>query len=233
MGLTTGASANKLAAMIDERDVDRVARAASALPPATSASAYVQDDFVLNLIETVVDYQMHTTAVVRALEHFRANRWDEVRTLNDLDALLSRYPDDQDGNTSLAVYLWGYKHWRRASELRGLAHFFRGMGVVDQQTLKTWAHQSEFHRDFEGRVKGLGQTIYQWLLMRLGVDTVKPDVRLHRFVAAAVGRPLSDADVIEVVSRAASALGIKARELDGRIWEAWEGAALSDPATPA
>lgn len=206
--------------MIDEVDVGRVAAAAKHLPAATPASVYVQDDFILNLIETVVDYQMHTTAVVRALEHFRANWWQEVRTLDDLNALLSRYPDDQDGNTSLAVHLWGYKHWRSAAELRGLARFFRSIGVVDQESLKAWAHRSEFRRDFEGRVKGLGPTIYQWLLMRLGVDTVKPDVRLHKFAEPAVGRPVSDAEVIEVVTRAAGALGITAPELDGRIWEA-------------
>ena len=56
--------------------------------------------------------------------------------------------------------------------------------------------------------------------MRQGVDTVKPDVHVRRFAESAVGRPLGDSEVIEVVSRAAKRLGIKAYELDWRIWEA-------------
>jgi hypothetical protein len=60
--------------------------------------------------------------------------------------------------------------------------------------------------------------------MRQGVDTVKPDVHVWRFAEAAVGRPLDDEkDVVEVVTRAAETLGIKAYELDWRIWEASRG----------
>ena len=73
---------------------------------------------------------------------------------------------------------------------------------------------STFKKDFEGRVKGLGPAVYQWLVMRQGVDTVKPDVHLRRFAEAAVGRTLNDNDVIELTSRAATRIGVKAFELD-------------------
>jgi hypothetical protein len=204
--------------VIDDADVERLALAAGKLtaPP----SSYLEEDFVMNLFETVLDYQLQTPVVVQALDHYRLNRWGEARTLDDLDAVLSRYPDDQRGNTALAVYLWGYKLWTRAQQLRGLVRYFRGIGVVDQETLRAWAHQSEFRRDFEGRVKGLGRAVYQSLVMRQGVDTVKPDVHVRRFAEVAVGRPLNDAELIEVVTRAAGTLGIKASELDWRIWTA-------------
>ena len=222
-------SPNTLRLVIDDADVKHVAVAARNLAPA--ASVTIEEDFVMNLLETVLDYQMHTTTVVRALEFFRANRWIDVRTLDDLDATLSSFADDQPGNTALAGYLWGNRHWRRAHELRGLARYFRSIGVVDQPTLKEWAHRSEFRRDFEGRVKGLGRAVYQALLMRQGVDTVKPDVHVRRFADAAVGRRLSDADVVEVVTRAARELGMKAYELDWRIWEASRGGTAA-PTSP-
>lgn len=187
----------------------------------------------MNLFETVLDYQMHTTTVVKALEFFRSSCWKEVRTLDDLDAVLSRYSDDQRGNTALAGYLWGNRHWTRMHQLRGLAGYFRSIGVVDQESLRAWAHESELGRDFAGRVRGLGPAVYQWLVMRQGVDTVKPDVHVRRFAEAAVGRALSDADVVEVVTRAAVALEIKAYELDWRIWETSRGGALPYPAAPA
>jgi hypothetical protein len=215
--------------VVDDLDVKRLAAAGKTLAPA--ASPYLEEDYVMNLLETVLDYMLQTTVVIKALEYFRANRWDEVRTLDELDAVLSRYPDDQRGNTALAVYLWGYKLWTRAQQLRGLASYLRSIGVLDQETLRAWARQSEFRRDFEGRVKGLGPAVYQWLVMRQGVDTVKPDVHVRRFTEAAVGRPLSDADLIEVVTRAARDLGIKAYELDWRIWEASRGGSLPYPAS--
>jgi hypothetical protein len=69
-------------------------------------------------------------------------------------------------------------------------------------------------------VKGLGRAVYESLVMRTGVDTVKPDVHVRRFAEAAVGRRLNDADLVEAVARAASLLGLRAAELDLRIWTA-------------
>jgi hypothetical protein len=223
-------SRNRLTPVIDASDVERVATAGAGLSPA--GAGYLEEDYVMNLLETVLDYMLQTTVVVRALEFFRANRWNEIRSLDDLDALLSRYADDQEGNTALARHLWGYNLWTRGQQLRGLARYFRSIGVTDQEGLRAWAHRSEFRRDFEGRVRGLGPAVYQWLVMRQGVDTVKPDVHVRRFAERAVGRPLSDADVVEVVTRAARRLEIKAYEFDWRIWEASRDGALPYPTAP-
>jgi len=204
--------------VISDADVARVAAAGQDLPPVAGAPA--DDDFVVNLLETVLDYMLQTRTVVAALEHFRARRWDEIRTLDDLDAVMARHPEEREGNTALAVHLWGYRFWTRAQQLRDLARYFRSIGVVDAQRLRAWAHASDYSRDFAGRVKGLGPAVYHALLIRQGVDTVKPDVHVRRFAEAAVGRRLGDEDLIEVVSRAAARLGLAARELDWRIWEA-------------
>ena len=204
--------------MIDELDVKRVAEAGKSLAPVKTPCR--EEDFVMNLLETVLDYQLRTNAVVKALEYFRANRWKEIRTLDDLDMVLSKFRDDQQGNTTLARYLWNYDLWTRAEQLRGLARYFRSIGVVDQEALKTWAHESDFRRDFQGRVRGLGHAVYQSLIMRQGVDTVKPDVHVRRFAERAVGRRLNNDDVLDVITRAARLLNIKANEFDWRIWEA-------------
>lgn len=191
--------------------------AARLVPPAEGM--YLEDDFVMNLLATVVDYQMRTTTVERALAYFRANRWDKVRTLADLEALFGRFANDKDGNTALAQHLWGYKLWTRAEELRALTAFFVRCGVTDQQRLRAWAARTSFETDFEGKVKGLGPAIYNWLVMRQGVDTVKPDVHVRRFAERAVGRHLTDTEVVAVVTSAAHELGQRAYELDWAIWE--------------
>jgi hypothetical protein len=120
--------------MVSEDDVEKLAAAARVLPASTSV--YLEDDFVMNLLETVLDYMLQTEVVVRALERFRENRWKEIRTLDDLERVMERFPDDQAGNTALAQYLWGYNHWTRAQQLRRLAHYFHSIGVVNQERLK-------------------------------------------------------------------------------------------------
>jgi hypothetical protein len=42
-----------------------------------------------------------------------------------------------------------------------------------------------------------------------------------------------DQDVIELTTRTAARIGIKAFEVDWRIWEASRGGALPDPGAPA
>jgi hypothetical protein len=217
--------------VISKEDIEKLASTARRLAP--SANAYLEEDVVMNLLETVLDYMLQTEVVVKALEHFRENRWNEVRSLGDLEQLLARFPDDQGGNTAVAQHLWGYNLWTRAQQLRDLTRYFRSIGVVDQEQLRQWAHRSSFKTDFEGRVKGLGPAVYQWLVMRQGVDTVKPDVHVRRFAEAAVGRTLNDQDVIELTAKAAQRLGIKAFELDWRIWEASRGGTLPYPSEPS
>jgi hypothetical protein len=203
--------------MVTDADIDRVAAAARSLSLTGGVAA--EEDFVSNLLVTVIDFRMNTTAVVRALHYYRDVRWAEIRTLADLESVVARFEDGHSGNTELARYLWNYKLWTRAATLRRLIEFFKSIGVCDQRALTGWAETAEYHQDFEGRVKGLGRAVFNSLLIRQGVDTVKPDVHMHRFVEGALGRRLSDSDTVDVVVGAARRLGIKASELDWAIWE--------------
>ena len=118
--------------------------------------------------------------------------------------------------------LWNYHHWRRAQELRGLVAYFRERDVTDLASLRAWAEGST-SKDFVGHIKGLGPTVYQWLVMRTGVETVKPDVHVLRFVSAAIGRPVNEAEAVQALEEVAGRLGISARVLDWSIWEYQRG----------
>ena len=82
----------------------------------------------------------------------------------------------------------------RVRWLRGFARFLAEEDLRTKEALTAWAWHSDFDRDFRGRVKYLGPAAYSWLVMRLGVDTVKPDVHLRRFVERVTGHPVSDAE---------------------------------------
>jgi hypothetical protein len=156
-------------------------------------------------------------AVVQGSRH--GNAWDEIRTLDELAAVADRFPDDKEGNLELARYLWGYNLWTRAGRLRPLAAFLADEHLRTDDELRAWARRSDYQEDFAGRVPGLWPAAYQSLLMRLGVDTVKPDVRVRRFVEGVLGHPVNDAELVRAVTEAAHRLGRPARDLDGAIRE--------------
>jgi hypothetical protein len=202
--------------MLNEKELAKLVSRCRAVP--LTENEYVATDFVVALLETVMDYQNATTTVQRATKHFEDDRWDEIRTLDDLERVLARFPADRGGNDELAQYLWGYHHWGRAQELRGLVAYFRERNVTDLAALKAWAVASTTD-DFVGHIKGLGTAVYHGLVMRLGVETVKPDVHILRFVSDAIGRPVNELEAVEALEQVAKRLDLSPRTLDWSIWE--------------
>jgi hypothetical protein len=99
-----------------------------------------------------------------------------------------------------------------------LVAYFRERNVTDLDSLRAWAAGST-DEDFVGHIKGLGPTVYQWLVMRAGVETIEPDVHVLRFVTAALGRPVNERDAVSGLENVAKRLGASPRTLDWSIWE--------------
>lgn len=204
--------------MISQEERELISRKCKELPPAKGM--YLVHDYIENLFLTVLDFQMHNVSVEKAITHYRNYRWNEIRNISDLKSLPSKYADDKEGNTAIALYLWGNRHWTRVSLLRKLTAFFESIGVTSQEALKHWAKTSNFEKDFKERIPGMGYAIYQWLIMRQGVGTIKPDVHVRRFVESIVHRSdFTDEEVVATLEEVAKELGLKAYELDWRIWE--------------
>jgi hypothetical protein len=202
---------------LTDDEIGRLTQACRSLP--ASSWDHEERDYIINLLVMVLDLQMNTVTVERSIQYYRDHRWAELRTLDQLESLLRRYPDDKQGNLQLARYLWGYNLWTRAGRLRALAAFLADQHLRTQDELRAWAQRSDYRQDFAGRVPGLGPAAYQSLLMRLGVDTVKPDVHVRRFVEAVIGHAVTDAELVRAVTEAARRLGRAARELDAAIWQ--------------
>jgi hypothetical protein len=196
--------------VLSTEELDRLEAACRTIP--FSQHDHIANDLMEELFETVLDYQNRAATVDAALAHFRSQHPD-VRSLEDLEGILARHPDDED----LAMTLWGNHHHRRARELRGLVAYFRARDVSDLTALRRWAAGST-QEDFVGRIKGLGPAVYRSLVMRLGVDTIKPDVHLLRFVSGAIGRRVTQDEAVTSLEEVARRLGISARMLDGSVW---------------
>lgn len=203
--------------MFSSRDFQQLLAACRNLPPAKGN--YLCSDYVENLLTTVLDFQMHVTTVERAMIHYRQNAQQEIANFDSLKALLLAYPDNKDGNLQIARYLWGYNHWTRVELLRRFVAYFEARGVTTQERLKQWAAEVNFDRDFKGKIKGASYAIFQWLVMRQGVETIKPDIWIHRFIEDALGYRVSDERAVALLEKAAQEIGVKAYELDWSIWE--------------
>ena len=194
---------------------------------------YLLNDYVENLLLTVVDFMLKTQVVQKAQAHYLEFEKNNIRTHQDLKQLLAVYPNTQEGNTQLAQKLWGYNLWTRAEMLRRLVAYFKLVGVTNQEQLASWAANTQFE-DFVGKVKGAGYAIFQWLVMRQGVETIKPDVHVLRFVNEALGHPVTPEIAVSSLEQVAKDMGIKAYELDWRIWEnGVNKAAVTSAATPS
>ena len=182
---------------------------------------YRLNDYVLNLFVTVLDFQMKAEVVDAALEFYDENRWNELRTHKALAELISSYPNTKKGNTQLAKYLWNNNHWSRAKFLRELVAYFEGMNVRNMRALYKWGRTTPFE-EIKGRIKteehSIGYAIFKWMQIRLGVDTVKPDVHVKNFVKNCIGREPRNEEAVEAIERVARKMGIPASRLDFAIW---------------
>ena len=107
------------------------------LPPAKGV--YLIDDYVRNMILTVIDYCMRTKAVERAHDYFVATHGESIRTHHQLKDALLRFPETKEGNIDAARFLWNYRLWTRVQQLRGLLNYFESRGVMTQEELRRWA----------------------------------------------------------------------------------------------
>lgn len=204
--------------MVTQREFDLILAKCGDLPSAQGI--YLEHDYVTNLFLTVLDFQIQGPIVERAIAYYKHSRWNEIRTHEDVKLFLSKYEDDKEGNTAAALYLWHYRYWNRVSMLRKLIAYFEQIGVTSQEDLIHWVQTSDFKTDFKGEIPGMSFAIYQWLVMRQGIETIKPDVHIRRFIESIVHRSdFTDKELVTVLEKVARQLGLKAYELDWRIWE--------------
>jgi len=180
-------------------------------------------DYILNVFDTVLDFQMKAEVVDSSIGYYEENRWREVRTHKALAKLISSYPNTKRGNMQLAKYLWNNNHWSRAKFLRELVAYFESVKVRSMRTLSAWARNTDFEREVKGRIKtkehSMGLAIFKWLQGRVGVDTAKPDVHLMKFVSDCIGRKAKDEEAVEAVEVIAKEMQIRAFQMDAAIWQ--------------
>lgn len=202
---------------LSESDFRKLVSRCRSLPPLKGN--YLVHDYIENLMLTVLDTGSVSTKSQKAIDHYRNKSKKDLPGFAAFHNMFSRYPDNAANNKKIAKQLWGNNNGSKARTFRQLFTYFGSRGMISIEGLLRWASKADFERDFKGRVKGIGHVTFNWLLTRLGADTVKPDKTNHDFVEKVLGYSVNDKTLIEVLKRAAQEMGIKACELDWRISE--------------
>lgn len=213
--------------------LDEQARLTAACAELPIGRDYRERDYVTVLLTTVLDFQLQVEVLAAALAHYRRTLWRRIRTHKQLATLAGTFPDTRAGNLAFARALWGNNCWTRAQFLRALMSFFEGLRATDQTKLWRWLKTADFERDVRGKIRSqyhsVGPAIFHWLLLRMGFDTVKPDVHVTRFVQEVVGRRVRPQEIVDGVVQAARELDRRCFELDAAIWQEMRSSRSSTP----
>lgn len=208
---------------VSEPETEALVEALRAVPDA--AGTYLEGDLLTNVFLTVLDLNMQPTTVSKAIRHYRRYRSGELWSLPDLQDLLARHPDDTEGNRGVAQYLWANRYANRVEWMRGLVGWLVARDLTSGDKLRAWMPTADFDRDFKDQVKGLDLAAFNGLVIRLGADTVKPDILLHEYVEALVGHRVASDEVVRVIHAAAKHLKRSPVQLDWSLREQKRGRA--------
>ena len=184
--------------------------------------------YARNLINTALDFQMKVEVVLEAEKFYLENVGYESHGY--LKREVEYFPNTRKGNIRLARHLWSTNHWTRAKFLRMLLVEFENRGIRGQKSLERWVREADFDRDVKrqfcikyrnGNRTGyhsMGLTLFHWLCLRCGIDTVKPDTHILNFVSTCIGRRSNPKEAAKYLTRIAEEQGREARLLDSAIW---------------
>ena len=180
----------------------------------------LEKSYAVNMAAMVLDFQLTQKIACNAHKHFKS-RFDSCEH-HELRSFAESFADKSDGYALLAKELWGYSYSERAKYLRVLLQQFEQRGVTDQSTLENWVANADFERDVKGKFKSgrlsIGFTMFQYLRLRMGHDTVKPDSRVLDFIKREIGRSVKPVEAVKSLEQAALEVGRRAREIDKAIY---------------
>jgi len=136
----------------------------------------------------------------------------EIRSLDDLNKLLRLA-----GPRSFLRTHMRYDDPGRARVLAGVVRRLL-KERAKHGSLPRWAELASPADSAAFGVRGFGLAGFQYLRMLFGVQTVKPDTYIKKYVLDVVGRKVSDMDCVLLIELAGLVLGWPVREIDGRIW---------------
>jgi hypothetical protein len=173
----------------------------------------------LRVVDCVLSLNRHYDQfVLPRLDAFEG-RFPAVETILQLRALIKSYKSP----TAFANDALDCNDPARAATLRGIVEYLvraalGGTGPETEQ-LKAWAQRARPQDYLVLQIPGFGLAGFQYLRMLFDANTTKPDVHVSRYVAGAVGHPVSDVQALLLLEDAGNLGGVPLRDIDPTMWE--------------
>jgi hypothetical protein len=207
---------------LSKSELSRLKKACSKLE---NGGHYRYKDYVENILNTVLDFQMKYKVVSASIDYFYDNH--NINSHRKLKSLVEEYPNTKSGNLNLANVMWNNNHWTRAKFLRKLLVCFEDHGIRGQKSLERWVIDADFETDVKGKFKtkehSIGYALFHWLQIKCGSNTVKPDVHILNYVSRNIGRSVTQEEAVEGIMVVAKNLKKKAYWIDAAIWNLEKG----------
>ncbi len=169
----------------------------------------------LALIDTVLSIRARygvsaDTGVRGAIKRYKAESgresWDDLEALANVDvAWLEQVLANRQKTGGVS----------KAQAIVSAADRLARVGVTHSESVD---RNSAEQREAYCGTRGLGPATWQYFLILVGHDYVKPDTLVTRFVERAIGRKSDARTVTHLVTAAAKHLGMPAAALDHSIW---------------
>jgi hypothetical protein len=181
------------------------------------------DDPILMLADAAgtTTGQNYFKQVKPSVEAFR-DAFLKTGRIDSMDSLSKLDPDDD-----VLTGIFGANRKRRVL-IEGAGVFADMPGDTELHRLQRWARNTDplqYSVDPFGQINGVGLRTFQYLRMVAGIDTVKPDIQVKRFVEALAETthhsnldPSSDQTVLESCQWISSQTDYRMIELDQIAW---------------
>lgn len=188
------------------------------LVASTTPETFGYRNVVLCCIDAVLSINRpYLRFVVPRIRMFREQYGDDLR----LEQVLSRI--NGLGVAEFGMRVLKYRHADRIRVLRDLCDRLNGISseaaAFDEFTcIHDWLAKQGVGGLDALHVRGIGLATYQYLRMLMGIDTIKPDIHISRFICEAVGRRVPQRRQIDLLEAVSRRLGFSAIALDHAIW---------------
>jgi hypothetical protein len=174
----------------------------------------------LRILDCVLAFRRNDTRPIDPRVDAFQRRFPAVESLPQLRALIVSYKspglfarDVLDSNEPAP-----------AETLRALLEYLIRMATVgsgsEETRLKAWAACARPQDHLTLQIPGFGLAAFQYLRMLFGANTTRPDLQVGRYVAAVLGRPVSDVEALLLLEEAAPLVPVQLRDLAIADWKA-------------
>jgi len=152
--------------------------------------------------------------VVPRVQLYKNSIGKEIKTIEQL----IEYCSNSGGFHIMFKEILGYDHSERA---RIMSKVCAKCVLIktEHKSMAAWANIAKVEEFKLFGVRGFGISGYQYLRMRFGAQTTKPDTHINRFVRESLGRTVNGIYAVQLIEDAAKQLGWPARGIDGELWE--------------